>query len=46
MKRMLLLAVISANLANAGIIRFVTYPVRHPVKTVKKAGHIVKVVVW
>jgi hypothetical protein len=31
---------------NAGIIRVVTYPVRHPVKVIKKTGHIIKVVVW
>jgi hypothetical protein len=38
MKRTILLAVFSTALANAGILKVATYPVRHPVKTVKCAA--------
>jgi len=46
MTRTILLALVLTTLANAGVIRFVTYPVRHPIAMVKKTGHVVKVVVW
>ena len=46
MKRTILLALITTTLANAGVLRFITYPVRHPIATAKKTGHVIKVVVW
>lgn len=45
MKR-IVLVLLAASVANAGIIRVVTYPVRHPVKLVKKTGHVVKLIIW
>ena len=46
MQRLILVLLLSVVSANAGIIRFVTYPVRHPVRMLHKTGHVVKVVVW
>lgn len=45
MKRAILF-LLAAFVANAGIIRVVTYPVRHPVKLIKKTGHVAKRIIW
>lgn len=45
MKRAILF-LLTASVANAGIIRVATYPVRHPVKLIKKTSHVIKVIIW
>lgn len=45
-KQVILLALMTAVLGNAGVVRVVTYPVRHPVKVVKKTVHVAKKIVW
>jgi hypothetical protein len=46
MKRLLAIALLSAALSNAGVVKVVTYPVRHPIKLVKKTGHVAWKIVW
>lgn len=46
MKKVLVLALFVATLAQAGVIRALTYPVRHPIRLVKRTPHIIKVIVW
>lgn len=46
MKKVILLVLMSAVLANAGIVKVVTYPVRHPVKLVKKTVQVTKAILW
>lgn len=53
MKRITLLALFAASLANAGVVKTVvnlsplsvakaaTYPVRHPIQTARKALHVI-----
>jgi hypothetical protein len=45
-KKIILLALMSAVLGNAGILKVVTYPLRHPVKLVKKTVHVSKAILW
>lgn len=46
MKRIILLALLSAVLGNAGIVKVVTYPLRHPAKMVHKTVHVAKAILW
>lgn len=46
MNKAILLALMSAVLGNAGIVRVATFHVRHPVKLVKKTVHVTKVIIW
>lgn len=41
MKRIILLALIPVSLSQAGIVKVVTFPVRHPVKSLRTAGKVV-----
>lgn len=46
MKKIILLALVSAVLGNAGIVKVTTWPVRHPVKLIKKTVHVAKKIIW
>ncbi len=46
MKRTILLVLFSSVLANAGILKVVTYPLRHPAKTIQKTVHVTKRILW
>lgn len=46
MKRMILIALAATTLANAGIVKVLTYPVRHPVKVMLKTVHVTKAILW
>ncbi len=41
LKRLILALVIAVCVANAGIVRTASYPVRHPVRLVRKGAHVV-----
>lgn len=45
-RRIAVLTIIAASLAVAGPLKVASYPVRHPVKTVKGLGKAVKAIVW
>lgn len=46
MKKLILVGLLSGVLANAGIVKVATYPLRHPVKLVKKTVHVTKAILW
>lgn len=46
MKKLILAGLLSGVLANAGIVKVVTYPVRHPVKLVKTTVRVTKAILW
>lgn len=46
MKKLIALTLFAVALASAGPLKVATYPVRHPVKTVKGFGKAVKAIVW
>lgn len=46
MKLTIGLMLLAGTLANAGVIRVATYPVRHPHKTVRKTVHVAKKIIW
>jgi hypothetical protein len=46
MKYVIGIALLFATLANAGVVKVATYPVRHPVKVTKKTVHVAKKIIW
>jgi hypothetical protein len=46
MKRFLAVMFLAVGISQAGPVKVASYPVRHPVKTVKGLGKAVKAIVW